>query len=220
MAMKKNQRYGKNDQRKQKKKEAQRSRPSGLQEFLGLPPSTWKVVLAICLALVVATIGIRALIAPSAESPLTVEAIRQTPPPTEKVERTAPPSRELSPSERGIPDRADAPKPRDPDPSDATPGDDSQELVGIEVFPPLGTKPNLTGIIVPDDFELPPGYVRHYQTSDDGRQLEPILMFHPKRRPVDSQGNPIDVPDDRIVPPELAPEGLSVRMLQLPETKN
>ncbi len=207
MAMKKNQPYGKNDQLKRNKKETQK------------PPRTWQIVLAICLVLVGATIGIRALIAPSTESPLTTETSRQNPEPPEKVERTAPPPREPSPSERVTTDSADAIKPPDPAPGDATPGDDSQGRVGIDVFPPLGTKPNLSGIIVPDDFELPPGYVRHYQTSDDGRQLEPILMYHPKRRPVDSQGDPIDVPPDRIVPPEMAPEGLPLRMLPLPETK-
>jgi hypothetical protein len=39
---------------------------------------------------------------------------------------------------------------------------------GIALFPPPGTKPIKQGVLVPEDFELPPGYVRHYQATDDG----------------------------------------------------
>lgn len=220
MAMKKNQRYAKSEQLKRNKKEAQNSQLDRLEAVLGFPPRPWLIVLAICLVLVVATLGIRALIAPSAEPPLVVEASPQSPSPEKKMDRPAMPPRESSPAERETMASAEKVQQRVPALNDTTPGNESQGLVGIHVFPPLGTRPNLSGIIVPDDFELPPGYVRHYQTSDDGRQLEPILMYHPKRRPVDSQGDPIDVPPDRIVPPEMAPEGLPVRMLQLPETMN
>jgi hypothetical protein len=87
------------------------------------------------------------------------------------------------------------------------------EQAGIAAFPPPGTKPIKRGIVVPDDFELPPGYVRHYQTTDDGHLLRPILMFHPDFAGVDANGNPIAVPEDRIVPPDLAPPGLPVRTL-------
>ncbi|HLY38677.1 MAG TPA: hypothetical protein VKU61_11625 [Candidatus Binatia bacterium] len=87
------------------------------------------------------------------------------------------------------------------------------EHAGLDVFPPPGTKPIKRGIVVPDDFELPPGYVRHYQTTDDGRRLPPILMFHPDYAGVDANGNPVVVPEDRIVPPEMAPPGLPVEML-------
>jgi hypothetical protein len=79
------------------------------------------------------------------------------------------------------------------------------EHAGLDVFPPPGTKQVKRGIVVPDDFELPPGYVRHYQTTDDGRRLPPILMFHPDY--------PGAVPEDRIVPPDMAPPGLRVEML-------
>jgi hypothetical protein len=89
---------------------------------------------------------------------------------------------------------------------------------GIQLFPPPGTKPPKPGIIVPPDFELPPGYVRHFQTTDDGEQLAPILMFHPDFDWVDAAGQPLQLPDDRIVPPELAPPGLTIRMLELPDT--
>ena len=87
------------------------------------------------------------------------------------------------------------------------------EQAGLAAFPPPGTKPVKRGIIVPDDFELPPGYVRHYQVTDDGRRLVPILMFHPDFAGVDQDGNPIVVPEDRVVPPELAPPGLPIRTL-------
>ncbi|MDX2167194.1 MAG: hypothetical protein SF182_09030 [Deltaproteobacteria bacterium] len=89
---------------------------------------------------------------------------------------------------------------------------------GIQLFPAPGTKPLKPGIIVPPDFELPPGYVRHFQTTDDGEQLAPILMFHPDFDWVDGAGRPLTLPEDRIVPPELAPPGLTIRMLEVPDT--
>ena len=91
------------------------------------------------------------------------------------------------------------------------------EPTGIALFPPPGTKPIKRGIIVPNDFALPPGYVRHYQTTDDGHQLPPILMFHPDYQPVDDRGEPIPLPEDRVVPPEMAPPGLSVQVLEVPQ---
>ena len=87
---------------------------------------------------------------------------------------------------------------------------------GIAAFPPPGTDPPRSGVIVPDDWVLPEGYMRHYQTTDDGDPLPPILMFHPDYTFTDEQGNPIAIPPDRIVPPELVPPGLPVRMLELP----
>jgi hypothetical protein len=104
---------------------------------------------------------------------------------------------------------------------DATPAPapetDSDQPSGIALFPPPGTNPIKRGIIVPDGFELPPGYVRHYQTTDDGYQLPPILMFDEDYRPVDEHGEPIPLPDDRVVPPEMAPPGLAVQILNVPE---
>jgi len=95
----------------------------------------------------------------------------------------------------------------------------SDEATGIAVFPPPGTKPLKRGIVVPDDFELPPGYVRHFQTTDDGKQAPAILMFHPDYQPVDEHGAPIPLPADRVVPPELAPPGLPLRMLDVPDAQ-
>jgi hypothetical protein len=88
---------------------------------------------------------------------------------------------------------------------------------GIALFPPPGTDPIKPGILVPEDFELPPGYLRHYQVTDDGKPLPAILMFHPDYHPVDPQGVPIALPADRVVPPDMAPPGLPIEMLALPD---
>ena len=96
---------------------------------------------------------------------------------------------------------------------------DSDEPRGIELFPPPGTNPPKSGILVPDDFELPPGYVRHFQTTDDGEPLPAILMFHPDFQLVDADGQPLPMPEDRVVPPELAPPGLEIHMLDVPDTQ-
>jgi len=84
---------------------------------------------------------------------------------------------------------------------------------GIAAFPPPGTDPPKAGVVVPDDYELPEGYERYYQYTDDGRPLDPILRFSPEYEILDTQGNPILIPDDRIVPPELVPEDLPVELL-------
>lgn len=84
---------------------------------------------------------------------------------------------------------------------------------GMMLFPAPGTDPIKKGVIVPEDFELPPGYVRHYQVTDDGERLPAILMFSPDHPPLDANGQPMKVPENRIVPPELAPPGLPIRML-------
>ena len=110
---------------------------------------------------------------------------------------------------------------------DAVPADDAtddpdgegDEPSGIALFPPPGTDPPKPGIIVPDGFELPPGYVRHHQVTDDGTQLPPILMFHPDFEWVDAQGEPIALPEDHVVPPDLAPPGMPVEILDVPETR-
>ncbi|WP_394846046.1 hypothetical protein LZC95_01115 [Pendulispora brunnea] len=88
---------------------------------------------------------------------------------------------------------------------------------GIAAFPPPGTKRIKVGLVVPEDFPLPNGYMRHYQTTDKGEMLRAILMFHPDYKPTDSHGNPIPIPEDRIVPPELAPPGMPMERLEVPE---
>jgi len=94
----------------------------------------------------------------------------------------------------------------------------SGETGGLAAFPPPGTVPVKIGLVVPDDFELPQGYIRYYQITDDGARLEPILMFSPDYEFVDANGAPLTVPKDGVVPPEMAPPGLPQRMLD-PKTR-
>lgn len=90
---------------------------------------------------------------------------------------------------------------------------------GIKLFPPPGTKPIKRGILVPEGFELPPGYLRHYQATDDGQQVPAILMFHPDFKPLDKHGLPVPLPPDRMVTPELAPPGLPIKFLEVPKVR-
>jgi hypothetical protein len=87
---------------------------------------------------------------------------------------------------------------------------------GLGAFQPPGTRPPLVGLAVPEDFVLPPGYVRHYQATDDGQRIEPILMFAPDWQAQTPDGRPVAMPRDRVVPPELAPPGLPIRRIVVP----
>lgn len=87
---------------------------------------------------------------------------------------------------------------------------------GLGAFNPPGTSPPLVGLAVPKDFRLPPGYVRHHQFTDDGQAIEPILMFAPGFQLTDASNRPVDMPTDRVVPPELAPPGLPLRRIVIP----
>ena len=114
------------------------------------------------------------------------------------------------------PDDPQSPPPPE-EPEAEEPESAPEARTGINVFPAPGTKRIKPGIVVPEDFELPPGYVRHFQATDKGQMLQPILMFHPDYELLDEAGNPLPVPADRVVPPEMAPPGLAVEMLQVPE---
>ena len=87
---------------------------------------------------------------------------------------------------------------------------------GLGAFNPPGTVPLMPGIAVPEDFPLPPGYVRHYQVTDDGEMLEAVLMFSPDHTVLDANGQPIPMAEDRLVPPEMAPPGLPIQAIPLP----
>lgn len=87
---------------------------------------------------------------------------------------------------------------------------------GLGAFNPPGTNPPLAGLAVPKDFVLPPGYVRHHQVTDDGQTIEPILMFAPDFQLYDATNRPVEMPKDRVVPPELAPPGLPLRRIVIP----
>lgn len=90
------------------------------------------------------------------------------------------------------------------------------ETGGIAAFNPPGTSPPLPGLAVPEDYPLPPGYVRHHQVTDDGEPIEPILMFAPDHVMHNAQGQVIPLPENRVVPPELAPPGLPIRQVEIP----
>jgi hypothetical protein len=138
---------------------------------------------------------------PAAPAPETPAA----PPPNESAPARSAPRAEAD-------DRAPAPE------AEAAPEAESAPTVpsGIGLFPPPGTDPIKIGIVVPDDFELPEGYLRHHQVTDDGQELPPILLFHPDYELLDSAGNPIPLPENRVVPPELAPPGLPHTFLEVP----
>jgi hypothetical protein len=87
---------------------------------------------------------------------------------------------------------------------------------GLGAFNPPGTRPPLIGLAVPEDFALPPGYLRHHQATDDGQRIEAILMFDPDHPPPLAAGRPLATPADRVVPAELAPPGLPIRLISLP----
>jgi hypothetical protein len=91
----------------------------------------------------------------------------------------------------------------------------SGETAGVAAFPPPGTRPARSGILVPPDYQLPEGFARHYQSTDDGRQLAPVLIVAPGFEIVDGAGEPVAL-EDRIVPPEYAPPDLPVEMLEVP----
>ncbi|PTT81242.1 hypothetical protein DBR42_18310, partial [Pelomonas sp. HMWF004] len=87
---------------------------------------------------------------------------------------------------------------------------------GLGAFSPPGTRPPLMGLAVPETFELPAGYVRHHQATDDGQRIEPILMFAPDTATLVINGRTVAVPANRVVPPELAPPGLPIRRIVVP----
>ena len=87
---------------------------------------------------------------------------------------------------------------------------------GLGAFNPPGTSPPLVGLAVPDDYLLPEGYVRHYQATDDGQAIEPILMYSPDYDFLDAAGRPIAIPADRVVRVAHAPAGLPIRQVRIP----
>lgn len=110
-------------------------------------------------------------------------------------------------------------RPGDPEPTGAELIGALQDVgirTGIGAFNPPGTSPPLEGLAVPEDYELPEGYVRHHQSTDEGVAIEPILMFAPDFTLYDASGRPIAMPGNRVVPPELAPPGLTPRRVRIP----
>jgi hypothetical protein len=93
-------------------------------------------------------------------------------------------------------------------------------FTGLGAFSPPGTSPPLVGLAVPEDFALPKGYVRHHQATDDGQRIEAVLMFAPDFQLTNANGQPVDMPKNRVVPPELAPPGLPLRRIVIPPPAN
>lgn len=89
-------------------------------------------------------------------------------------------------------------------------------FTGLGAFNPPGTHPQLVGLAVPEGFVLPEGYMRHSQATDDGQVIEPILMFAPNHVVLDENRQPIALPANRVVPPELAPKGMPIRQIAIP----
>src|SRR5262245_24393297 len=144
------------------------------------------------------------------------------PPPAETVaQENAPAPQGSAQRPRAVPRPPSAAAPAEPPAKDDVPFtiSNSPEPSGVQLFPPRGTKPIKRGIIVPDDFERPTGYVRHFQSTDNGERLPAILMFSPDYEWVDAAGRPLTIPADRVVPPELAPPGLPIQILEPPAQK-
>jgi hypothetical protein len=194
-------------------------------------------------ALVLATVLVIAIVTlrePDSPSPVAVPAQAAVPP----AQAPGPGEAAASASNRPAPSMpasraTDAMPPTDPadwpsgDPRDLAshfrPGDpeptageviralqDAGDFTGLGAFNPPGTSPPLAGLAVPADFVLPPGYVRHHQVTDEGVPLEPILMFAPDLVLHDAAGRVIALPEDRVVPPELAPPGMPLRDAAIP----
>lgn len=111
-------------------------------------------------------------------------------------------------------------QPGDPEPTGAqviTALQQAGVRTGLGAFNPPGTSPPLIGLAVPEGYDLPQGYVRHHQVTDEGVAIEPILMFSPDFDVRDARGRPIAMPPDRVVPPELAPPGMPLRQIRIPQ---
>jgi hypothetical protein len=89
---------------------------------------------------------------------------------------------------------------------------------GLGAFNPPGTSPPLEGLAVPEGYEVPEGYVEHHQATDDGQPIEPILMFgDPSEFEFyGPNGERVEIPEDRVVPPEMAPPGFPIRRIEIP----
>jgi hypothetical protein len=210
--------------------------PDGIRVFDARPrrPTGLVVAAACVVALLIAIVAVSRR-EPAVDGPPLVVSAQSTDVAPKKVVRApSTPSRELPVASTSPPPSPTSPpmKTSPPRPSTVHDSDDRafEGLVrdayehltghgngeGIAAFPPKGTNPVKTGLVVPDDYQLPEGYVRYYQTTDEGQRLEAILMFSPDYDFVDASGNKIELPATGIVPPEMAPPGLPIRMLEIP----
>ena len=196
-----------------------------LVEVAGVRKNVWLLGLALLLAGAAGLLALRLALsadAPGGESAQVEAAVAAaggapTAPSAVAAPRARPVRRGGSPPLPPPPADAEAPLAVPPLPE--FPDEPVDGPSGIALYPPPGTDPLERGILVPDDFELPEGYVRHFQATDDGEGLPAILMFHPDYEWLDENGDAIALPEDRIVPLELAPPGLPIEMLELPASQ-
>jgi hypothetical protein len=149
----------------------------------------------------------------------TAEGKRMTPPRRPSAQPAQPPSNPADWRSGDDNDIATYLSPDDPEPTMTEVIQalrDSGDHGGIAAFNPPGTSPPLHGLAVPENFVLPPGYVRHHQVTDAGQPIEAILMYAPDYVFQDAHGRPIPIPEDRVVPPEMAPPGLPIRPITIP----
>jgi len=194
-------------------------------EVAGVRRGVWLLVLALLIAAAAGVLALRlALHSDAPPEPDVVLAAApgapaQAPGPTAAPRRTLHAVRRVSaPAPAPLPSDSEAPPPAEPE-LPQFPDEPGDGPSGIAVFPPLGTDPPKRGILVPEDFELPEGYVRHHQATDDGESLPAILMFHPDYEWLDENGVAIALPEDLVVPPELAPPGLPITFLEVPPSE-
>lgn len=191
----------------------------------------WAQVVGLLLAVVAGAVYLLDLQPTQSPAAVAVEHVPVAPPTHVAVRPLA--ARRAAPTvpyEQELPDDFDVPS-SDPDdlasyiaPSDRVPS--MAEVItalhdvgiheGLGAFNPPGTSPPLAGLAVPEDFDLPEGYVRHYQVTDEGVPIEPILMFSPDFEFYDDDGNAVALPENRVVPPELAPPGLPIQPVEIP----
>lgn len=172
-----------------------------------------------------------ALVVAAAPSPVPPAAVPPALPPTPHTEAPAPVAAPPAPMpEPRIPRQRDPAGDPTPDLADHVNAGERPTMAevierlrangvtgGLAAFSPPGTRPPLIGLAVPEDFPLPPGYVRHHQVTDDGQRIEPVLMYSPFVAAVaDAAGRAVVVPEDRVVPPEAAPAGLPIRRIVVP----
>jgi len=190
-------------------------------ETAGVRKGVWLLAAALLLVGVAGGLALRLALrdAPPEPEIARVEAAAAAQPnelPPVPVVAAAPRARPVRRGAAPAPPPAEAELPPEEPALPEFPDEPSDGPSGVALYPPLGTDPLKRGILVPEDFELPEGYVRHHQATDHGEGLPAILMFHPDYEWLDESGKPIALPEDGIVPPELAPPGMPIELLELP----
>ena len=182
------------------------------------PRKAWRsLVAAVVVALAALFVLLRSPAPPASPEANAPPAVAEAPPPAPPAPSA--PRIARAPERATAPMRESPPEPA-PAPEEAPPPDSADAPTvpsGIGLFPPRGSDPVRVGIVVPEDFALPDGFMRHYQVTDDGQDVAPILVVHPDYELLDAQGQPVPRPEGGVVPPELAPPGMPIETLVVPE---